>query len=98
MATKKNIVTLKSDDIPAQLDTLRADMALLTEMIKSQATAKVNEKTSTAKAIASEKTDEVVMRYEEITSKAESSIKENPLTSIAIAIGAGIVLGALTRR
>ncbi len=98
MATKKNIVTLKSDDIPAQLDTLRADMALLTEMIKSQATAKVNEKTSSAKAIASEKTDEVVMRYEEITSKAESSIKENPLTSIAIAIGAGIVLGALTRR
>jgi len=98
MATKKNIVSLKSDDIPAQLETLRADMALLTEMIKTQATAKVNEKTTTAKALASEKTDEVKLRYDEITSKAETSIKENPLTSIAIAIGAGVVLGALTRR
>jgi len=33
MATKKNIVSLKSDDIPAQLETLRADMALLTELV-----------------------------------------------------------------
>ena len=33
-----------------------------------------------------------------MTTKAETSIKENPLTSIAIAVGAGLVLGALTRR
>lgn len=97
MATKK-IVSLKNEDIPAQIDTLRSDLAKLTEMIKVQAADKVSEKTSRVKDVAAEKRDIAKERYEEITSKAESSIRENPLSSIAIAIGAGVLLGALTRR
>jgi len=94
---KKTIVPIKQD-IPTQLDTLRQDVANLAETIKLQAKVSVAGKTATAKSVAAEKTELVKDRYGEMTTKAETSIKENPLTSIAIAIGAGVVLGALTRR
>lgn len=98
MATaKKNVVTMKQD-IPAQLDTLRQDVAYLAETLKLQAKATVSDKKATVKTVATEKTDLVKDQYEALTTKAETSIKENPLTSIAIAVGAGLVLGALTRR
>lgn len=94
---KKNVVTMKQD-IPAQLDTLRQDVANLAETLKLQAKVTVADKTETVKTVASEKTDLVKDRYNALTTQAESSIKENPLTAIAIAVGAGLVLGALTRR
>jgi len=98
MATaKKNVVTMKQD-IPAQLEILRGDIANLADSIKIQAQATVVDKTSAAKQMTTEKTELVKDRYDELTTKAETSIKENPLTSIAIAVGAGLVLGALTRR
>jgi len=98
MATaKKNVVSMKQD-IPAQLETLRGDIANLTESIKLQAQVAVADKTATAKQVTTEKTELVKDRYDALTTKAETSIKENPLTSIAIAVGAGLVLGALTRR
>lgn len=100
MATKKNIVSLSSsnEDIGKQLDTLRADISKLAETVSTQAKATASQKTQAFKDVAHEKTDIAKARYDELTTKAESSIKENPLTSIAIAVGAGIVLGALSRR
>lgn len=95
--TKKNVVSMQQD-IPTQLDTLRQDVANLAEMLKLQAKVKVADKKETVKSVATEKTELVKDRYDELTTKAETSIKENPLTSIAIAVGAGLVLGALTRR
>jgi ElaB/YqjD/DUF883 family membrane-anchored ribosome-binding protein len=98
MATaKKNVVTMKQD-IPAQLDTLRQDVANLAETIKLQTKVSVADKKAVVKDAAVEKTELVKDRYDELATKAETSIKENPLTSIAIAVGAGLVLGALTRR
>lgn len=98
MATsKKNVVSMKND-IPAQLDTLREDIANLAEAIKLQAKATVSDKAATAKDVTLEKSEIIKDRYDQLTTSAETSIKDNPLTSIAIAIGAGIVLGALTRR
>ena len=98
MATaKKNVVTMKQD-IPAQLEILRGDIANLADSIKLQAQVTVADKKATAKQVTTEKTELVRDRYDELTTKAETSIKENPLTSIAIAVGAGLVLGALTRR
>ncbi len=94
---KKNIVPM-NQDIPAQLDTLRQDVANLAETLKLQAKVSVAEKTATAKTIASDKTELVKDKYDALATKAETSIKDNPLTSIAIAVGAGLVLGALTRR
>ena len=98
MATKKNVVTLKQEDISTQLETLRADVAMLTKTIKQQTKMTVEDKAATLKSAAMEKTDLAKDKYDEVTTKAETSIKENPLTAVAIAVGAGLVLGALTRR
>lgn len=97
MATKKNVVSIK-DDIPAQIETLRADVAKLTETLKIQAKATVADKATTVRDVTDEKTQELKQRYDELAKSTEASIKENPLSAIAIAIGAGVVLGALTRR
>ena len=97
MSTKKNIVNIK-EDIPAQIETLRADIAILADTVRDTTKAKAKDKVSLVKDVAVEKVDEAKIKYNELSSKAESSIKENPLTSVAIAVGAGIVLGALTRR
>jgi len=48
----------------------------------------VSEKTAVAKDVTAEKTELVKERYSDLTNKAERSIQENPLTSIAIAVGA----------
>jgi len=100
MATKKNVVALsgKNEDIGKQLETLRADISKLADTVTTQAKATASQKTQAFKDVASEKSDVAKARYDELTTRAESSIKENPLTSIAIAVGAGIVLGALSRR
>jgi len=94
--TKKNVVSLKPD-VQTQIEALRKDIALLADAVKLQTKQVVSERTSTAKAVASEKADEVKMKYDDLTTKAENQIKENPLTSIAIAVGAGMLLGAITR-
>ena len=85
-------------DVSAQLDTLRNDVAQLAETIKLQAKVTVADKKAVAKTVAAEKTDLVKTRYDELSTKAETSIKENPLSSLAIAMGIGFVLGAVTRR
>ena len=97
MATKKTVVAT-TQDIPSQIETLRADIAMLSETIKTQAKATVAAKSATAKQMTTKQAEAAKERYSEISSQAETSIKENPFTSIAIAIGAGIVLGAITRR
>jgi len=93
---KKNVVALKPD-VQTQIEALRTDIALLADAVKMQTKESVNERTAAAKAVATEKADVAKAKYDELTTKAESQIKENPLTSIAIAVGAGIVLGAITR-
>lgn len=97
MATKKNVVSIQAD-IPTQLEALRADVATLAETVKTQAQAAVAEKTATVKDVATTKAGEAKDAYNDLTQSAEAKIKQNPLTAVAIAIGAGIVLGALTRR
>ena len=97
MATKKNVVSMKQD-IPAQIETLKNDVAQLAEALKLQTKATVSEKTAVAKDVTTEKAELVKERYNELSNKAERSIQENPLTSIAIAVGAGVLLGALTRK
>lgn len=93
----QNVVAMNSD-ISTQLETLKADVALLASTVKEQAQATVAEKTGTAKEIAVAKAEQAKDRYDAITQTAEQRIKENPLTSIALAVGAGLVLGAITRR
>ncbi len=96
-AKKENIVSIKPD-VSTQLDALRKDVGLLTEALKLQTKQTVSETTETVRDVAADKTEMARAKYDELTTKAEASIKENPLTSIALAVGAGLILGALTRR
>lgn len=95
-AVKVNAAAL-NPDVQTQIEALRTDIALLAEAVKGQAVQTVNERTATARAVATEKADVAKEKYDELTTRAEAQIKENPLTSIAIAVGAGILLGAITR-
>ncbi len=97
-ASRKKVVAMKDPDISSQIEILRADIATLAGTIKSQAKATANEKVATAKKVAAETTDTAKVKYDELTSSAETQIRENPLTSVAIAVGVGLLLGALTRR
>ena len=97
MATKKNVVKLEQD-IPAQIEKLKADMAVLAETLKKQAKSTVTAKTATVTDAAKERVDATRVKYDELSTNAESHIRDNPLTSVAIAVGAGLLLGAITRR
>lgn len=95
--TKKNVVKI-TPDVNAQIETLRADIALLSETLKTQAKTTAQIKKAQVIDSVSEKTAETKAKYDELSSVAEKSIRENPLTSVAIAVGAGMFLGLLTRR
>lgn len=106
MATKAKTTTRKPDskvvplsnDISAQLEQLKADFAALAKTVSEQTKATVADKTSAVTDAAAEKKVAAKAQYDELTTKAEAHVKENPLTSLAIAVGAGVILGALSRR
>ena len=95
-SSKKNTVAL-TPDVQTQIEALRNDIALLADAVKIQTKQTVNERTATAKAVATEKADAAKEKYDELTTQAEVQIREKPLTSIAIAVGVGMLLGAITR-
>lgn len=98
MATaKKNIVDIKPD-VSTQIETLRADIALLADTVKSQAKTTAQVKKAQVVNTAEVKAAEAKEKYAELTTSAEKSIRENPLTSVAIAAGVGVLFGLLTRK
>ncbi|MGB6231698.1 MAG: hypothetical protein WBF53_16395 [Litorimonas sp.] len=96
VVTSDNVVPMNGE-LTQQLDTLRADFKALAETVKAQALSKVEGRAETAKAVAVEQKDAALARYEELSGKAEVQIREKPLSSMAMAIGAGVVLGAILR-
>ncbi|WP_298915997.1 hypothetical protein [uncultured Algimonas sp.] len=96
-ATTSDSVAPMDNELSNQLDTLRADLKMLAKTVKDQALSKVEGRTETARAVAVEQKDAAIARYDELTSKAEVQIREKPLSSMAMAVGAGLVLGAILR-
>jgi ElaB/YqjD/DUF883 family membrane-anchored ribosome-binding protein len=72
-----------NDELRAQLDTLKSDMADLTQTVKRQAKTSLND----AQDIAAEKVEDL-----------EAQIRKNPLYAAAIAGGLGFLLGAILSR
>lgn len=97
-AASKSTAAPGSSDISGQLDTLRNDIMLLAKTVKDQALNTVEGRADTAKTAATEQKDAAVAKYDELAAKAEQHIREKPLTSMAWAVGAGVVLGALLRK
>lgn len=72
-----------ADDIKAQLDILKADLAELRDTVSAQAKKKIDE----AQERAAEKLEDL-----------EEQIRRKPLQSAAIAAGIGFLLGAILSR
>jgi ElaB/YqjD/DUF883 family membrane-anchored ribosome-binding protein len=102
--TQENVIAMKPD-VQTQIEALRTDIALLAEAVKQQATDTVAAKTEGVREQAQIKaendlneSENAKLKYDELTTKAETQIKEKPLTSIAIALGAGLLLGGILRK
>jgi len=85
-------------DVNAQIETLREDIATLSKTLKIQAKATAQSKKTEVVEVANAKVAETKAKYEELTTTAEKSIRENPLSSVAIAVAAGMFIGLLSRR
>ena len=96
--TTENVTPLGTQsELSQQIETLRADLVTLAQTVKTQALAKVDGRADTAKQVATEQADAAKAKYDELTTKAEVQIREKPLSSMAIAVGAGVLLGAILR-
>lgn len=97
-ATTSDNVAPMTNDISNQLETLRNDIMLLAKTVKEQAISTVEGRKDTAKTVAVDQKEAAVAKYEELSEKVEMQIREKPLTSMAIAVGAGLVLSAILRK
>ena len=108
-ATATNVVPLKRDEIVAQIETLKADLATLTNQLKTTGVEYVDAKTADVRAAATEKAvhaKDVALekaelakdKYAELAADTEARIRQNPLTAVAIAAGVGLLFGAVSRR
>jgi ElaB/YqjD/DUF883 family membrane-anchored ribosome-binding protein len=73
---------MDEQELAHQVDSLRAELAKLTETVGSMAGRQIDRAQDYAKETAEE---------------AEAAIRRNPLTAVAIAVGLGFLFGLLTR-
>lgn len=97
-STAARVVPLAKDDVLARIETLRAELGELTSTLKAQGTAVLDEKTREIRQVAAQKTAVAKETYTELAADTEAKIRANPLTSVAIAAGVGLLLGAISRR
>lgn len=95
--TKKNVVEI-NPDVNSQIENLRKDIASLATALKKQAETTVETKTAQVLDTANSAAADTKAKYNQLTTNAEKSIRENPLTSVVIAVGAGMLLGLISRR
>jgi len=87
-------VTKTADDLQADFDQLRDDMAALMKTASRMADNGQRESINKIKQTGAAATDSARQGIE----KAESTIVQNPLTSVLIAFGGGLLIGKLFNR
>ena len=75
--------TRKSEDLAAQIDTIRADLERLT---------------STVARVANKQIERAQDKAVEATQQAEDVVRQNPTSALAIAFSVGFLIGVFTRR
>ena len=94
----KTAQSAKTEDIAAQFETLREDVAKLTEIVSEVSAAKVDEaKASARKNVDAnmEKLSQNATHYKALT---EDSIRKQPVMATAIAASVGFAVGYLANR
>ena len=98
-------VTSGGDDVERDIQTIRDDIATLSELLKDIGEAKVDAKRDAALAEAAqllEKSrtaiDEGRLKAQHATAMIEDHIRKQPVQSALIALGVGILFGMMTRR
>ena len=98
MASANKVIDIKQDDISKQFDALRQDVAALATTITELSKEKIKDTAVPIKDTALAQKDAAQDKHKELTQTAETKIKDNPLTAVTAALGAGLVIGLLTRR
>jgi|TARA_R110002126_G_scaffold44671_10_gene127195 ElaB/YqjD/DUF883 family membrane-anchored ribosome-binding protein len=84
--------------VKSDLQTLKQDLATLTKSVKADAQANAMELRANAKTKFEEARANAVEVSTKGRRKAQSTIQENPIVSIAATAGLGLILGALMAR
>jgi len=94
-----------TSDLSLQVEALKADIAGLTETISALGKQKANEtkeeielRAQLLKERGKMAVDQAGNEFDRLSSEAERSIREKPMTALAIAAGVGLVVGFLTSR
>ncbi len=90
--------TPKTDDIVEQLDTLRADVAELTQIVSQVATAKAESAAASVKKRVDEQVHSISDTASQFSALAEESVRRQPVAATAIAAGLGFMIGYLANR
>ncbi|MDE1153313.1 MAG: hypothetical protein PW788_12315 [Micavibrio sp.] len=80
-------------DIRRDIESLKENIAALTQHLKSDGKAKVAD----LKDAASQRVDDMVAKSDETLAKLESQVKDNPRQAIMVAFAAGLVTSFLLR-
>ena len=89
----EELVAVKSD-----LQTLKEDLATLTKSVKADARANAKELRANAMTKFDEARANAVEAGSKGRKKAQTTIQDNPIVSIAATAGLGLILGALMAR
>lgn len=98
MAAQEKKLIESNPELTTQIEILRQDIARLTKTVKSEAKATAKAKKTQVLNTANVKAAETKAKYDELTTTAEKSIRENPLKAAAIAVAAGMLIGLISRR
>jgi ElaB/YqjD/DUF883 family membrane-anchored ribosome-binding protein len=83
-----------ADDIKRDIEALRSDLKGLVETVSQIAANKASEGIETSKEMISTTST----KAQELQGNLENKVRANPLASIGIALGAGMLLATLRRR
>ncbi|WP_417622877.1 DUF883 family protein [Parasphingorhabdus sp.] len=90
--------TEEMDAVRSDLQTLKNDLAKLTKSVKADAQASASELSANAKTKFKSARENAVDAGTKGRKKAQTTIRKNPIASIAATAGLGLIIGALSTR
>jgi len=91
-----NSPAVSVEDLSAQINTLKSDLAGLTNALQEYGVAKADAATTTAKAKAAELKAVGQEKATEAQLHAEEFVRTQPATALGLAAGLGFVIGMIT--